>query len=292
MLSHWFKTNNSGRLSGPVFDALIKTLTQPGINTHDLVGFSYRKMKGILAGMDSDAETGGAHWKKEAVITIPLPRHKKSGELHSNQSIQIPGLQYRSIVSVIREVYTTAENIYFHPFELSHKTPRSESPEERIYGEIYNSPILIEEYKRLLQEPRSEYEHIIVPLMFWSDATQLTQFSQAKAWPIYMFFGSQSKYLRGKPSKCLCHHIAYLPSVSHGLYHTILQHLRFIFAKLPDSIQDEIRTLSGGQSAPRELLTHIKRELIHEIWKLLLDDEFIDMYQNGILIKCADGLTR
>ncbi|KIJ50228.1 hypothetical protein M422DRAFT_245470 [Sphaerobolus stellatus SS14] len=86
-------------------------------------------------------------------------------------------------------------------------------------------------------------------------------------------FGSQSKLLRGKLSTGLCHHIAYIPS-------------------LPDSIQDVIREFTGGTAASGPVLTHCKCELMHAIWKLLLDDEFCHAYDNGILIQCADGIKR
>jgi hypothetical protein len=40
------------------------------------------------------------------------------------------------------------------------------------------------------------------------------------------------------------------------------------------------------------MLAHLKRELFHEIWNLLLDDEFMDAYENGMVIDCVDGITR
>ena len=47
-----------------------------------------------------------------------------------------------------------------------------------------------------------------------------------------------------------------------------------------------------GEPATAEVLTHLKRDLIHAIYMLLLDDEFIEAYKNGILIQCSDGITR
>ena len=38
-----------------------------------------------------------------------------------------------------------------------------------------------------------------------------------------------------------------------------------------------------------DILTHCKRELFHGVWKVLLDEEFIEAYRNGIIIKCYDG---
>jgi hypothetical protein len=62
--------------------------------------------------------------------------------------------------------------------------------------------------------------------------------------------------------------------------------------KLPDSIQDFIRTLTGGVAARPALLTHCRRELMHAIWQLLLDEEFMEAYKHGIIIKCTDGICR
>ena len=37
---------------------------------------------------------------------------------------------------------------------------------------------------------------------------------------------------------------------------------------------------------------HVKRELIHAIWELLMDEEFMHAYEHGIIIECADGILR
>ena len=39
-------------------------------------------------------------------------------------------------------------------------------------------------------------------------------------------------------------------------------------------------------------MTHLKRELMHAVWELLLDDEFMEAYEHGIVVKCADGVIR
>jgi hypothetical protein len=40
------------------------------------------------------------------------------------------------------------------------------------------------------------------------------------------------------------------------------------------------------------LKTHCRRELMHEIWRLLLDDDFLDACEHGIVLTCADGVQR
>jgi len=39
-------------------------------------------------------------------------------------------------------------------------------------------------------------------------------------------------------------------------------------------------------------LTHCKRELIHAIFSLLINDRFIDAYQHGFVLDCGDGHWR
>jgi hypothetical protein len=47
-----------------------------------------------------------------------------------------------------------------------------------------------------------------------------------------------------------------------------------------------------GLAASATTITHLKRELVQKIWELLLDDEFMEAYEHGIVITCADGVTR
>jgi hypothetical protein len=40
------------------------------------------------------------------------------------------------------------------------------------------------------------------------------------------------------------------------------------------------------------MLTHLRRELTHAIWSLLLDDDLTHAYTDGVPIKRSDGITR
>jgi hypothetical protein len=40
------------------------------------------------------------------------------------------------------------------------------------------------------------------------------------------------------------------------------------------------------------LLKHCRRELMHEVWSLMLDDEFLEAYKHGIVLRCADSVLR
>ncbi|THU97282.1 hypothetical protein K435DRAFT_857796 [Dendrothele bispora CBS 962.96] len=91
-------------------------------------------------------------------------------------------------------------------------------------------------------------------------------------WPIYLYFGNQSKYDRAKPSSFAAHHLAYIP-------------------KLPDDFSDFYKQHYG--KAPTEaVLTHMRREVIQAIWNLILDVDFMHAYEHGIVLKCGDGIVR
>ncbi|KAJ7244602.1 hypothetical protein B0H12DRAFT_1236060 [Mycena haematopus] len=61
--------------------------------------------------------------------------------------------------------------------------------------------------------------------------------------------------------------------------------------RLPDSFHDFYKELTG-HAPPPDVLTHCRPELMHAIWCLLLDDEFLDAYEHGIVIECQDGIFR
>ena len=62
--------------------------------------------------------------------------------------------------------------------------------------------------------------------------------------------------------------------------------------KLPDDLQDTYMKVFDGLAASADTITHLKRELVQKIWELLLDDDFMYTYEHGMVIKCADGITR
>jgi hypothetical protein len=92
-----------------------------------------------------------------------------------------------------------------------------------------------------------------------------------------MALGNLSKYIRAMPDVGALQHVAYIPS-------------------LPDSFQTELgewhTKFSKSKSQQKDILTHCRRELMHAVWRLLLDDEFLHAYTYGIVIKCVDGIER
>ena len=62
-------------------------------------------------------------------------------------------------------------------------------------------------------------------------------------------------------------------------------------SQLPDSIQDLYKEIYGA-AANSDILTFLKRELVHAIWSLLLNEDFVNAYIFGIIVLCADGIER
>jgi len=59
--------------------------------------------------------------------------------------------------------------------------------------------------------------------------------------------------------------------------------------QVPDLIGDTYKNIFG-KALSALILTHLKWELIHTIWELLMDEEFMHVYEHGIIIRCADGI--
>ncbi|KAF8227656.1 hypothetical protein L208DRAFT_1295463, partial [Tricholoma matsutake] len=58
---------------------------------------------------------------------------------------------------------------------------------------------------------------------------------------------------------------------------------------LPNTIQDFYKE-NFGTTASQATLTHLKWELMHAMWELILNEEFMEAYKHGIMIKCPDGI--
>lgn len=191
------------------------------------------------------AETGhmlaADGWEHKSVkIRLPAKR-KKSGEKDAPE-FEVKGVLLRPLLDVMTEAFQSPAFLEYHltPFEHvwdpthdcdsgsepvlpppSAKLPDIDWPSDipdghqRVYGELYTSPEMLKAHAALPPDPN--LETVVAAFMFWSDSTHLANFGNASLWPLYTFFGNQSKYTRAKPTSHACHHQAYIPSVSHGL---------------------------------------------------------------------------
>ncbi|KAJ6451830.1 hypothetical protein C8R47DRAFT_1030639, partial [Mycena vitilis] len=257
-------------------EKLVGVLQDPKFSKDDVMEFNVKretaKFDHYLSGGTPAVRDG---WKS-AAVEISVPDGKKHASEADAPVFAVPGLYYRPIVEVVKAAIRDGGDRCFHytPFKQFWQ-PTPDSPPQRIYDEIYSSQAMIDAHTELQNQPREPnctLERVILALMWWSDSTHLASFGDASLWPLYLFFGNQSKWLRVKPRCNVCHHVAYFP-------------------KLPDIFHDFYKTLTG-KPPPKDVLTHCRRELMHAIWRLLLDDEFLDAWEHGIVIECEDGIFR
>ena len=229
-------------------DAMQELLTDDRLKfrPEDIQGVKFRKIDELLASGATE-ETPWANtregWHK-STVTIGVPDSKKSTQASRREAQAtarrlnrhemepdippehpIPGqhfsvddFHHKNICDEIRKTLTSdpaARDFVFDPHHVEHVRPGTDTPES-VYGEFYNSQAFMREDIRLQNspaEPDCSLPRAIVALMFWSDATVVSQFGGRKVWPAYMYYGNQSKYTRARPTAHAAHHIAYFVSV-------------------------------------------------------------------------------
>lgn len=218
-LMNWFYSGSSTKSVAQLQSLVEDVLLAPDFKVSDLSGFNARRELRRLDGEDfgtSSPLTNQNGWR-QSTVKVKLPAEKVCQKEDGAPTLEIPGVYHRSLIKVITTALQddNAKTFHYTPFSL-YWQPTPDSTPERLYSEIYNSDAFIEEHakiRHLPPEPGPQYEHAIAALMIWSDETGLAQFGSASLWPIYAFFGNQSKYDRAKPSRFAAHHVAYMPSV-------------------------------------------------------------------------------
>ena len=218
----WFY-NGSNTKSLHDLDSLVyDVMLTPNFRLEELPGFDAMKvaeqMDNFVQVDRSTLDTPLKDGWLQTSVSIRLP-HDKIKQSENDAPVYKLDLLYRKPIEVIKAAYQEQQATQYHatPFEEYWK-PSPTSPSEHIFSELYNCDAFLEEHAKLsaTHAAQSDLETVITALMVWSDATQLTNFGSASSslWPIYLFFGNQSKYTRGKPSKFTAHHLVYIPKVS------------------------------------------------------------------------------
>jgi Plavaka transposase len=217
-LGEWFW--NGGEKSQDSFRELLDIVGDPYFQPSDVRHTKWSAINAVLASNELEDEDEWtdvtAGWTKRP-ISFTVPFHQRT---ESPGSRQYTGgeLFHRPLVKVITERLTDprhAEHFHYEPYRLIWQ-PTDQQPDVRLHGELYTSEAFFKAHQELQTspgEPNCSLPRVVVALMFWSDATHLTSFGNAKLWPLYMFFGNESKYRRCKPSCDLCCHVAYFENV-------------------------------------------------------------------------------
>ncbi|KAJ3514958.1 hypothetical protein NMY22_g14576 [Coprinellus aureogranulatus] len=278
-LMEW-KLTGSQMKSDAEVDRLAKILQQDDFNPKKLKDFSCQKAARLIDKGDGKSPLLN-HFTE-----VPVPIEVPSGDARvPPKTFEVPGIHYRPLLSLLRAAFANplAAQFHFSPFKLFHTSPLDQKT-RRVHSEVYDSDAFIQEHEALQKskitppdDPTCKREKVIAAIMIWSDSTHLANFGTAKLWPIYMFLGNLSKYVRALPNSGACQHVAYIPSLS-------------------DAFQDELGKWHAHFSLKpthrKDLLTHCRRELMHGVWRILFDDDFVHACKYGIVIKCLDGIER
>ena len=223
-LGDWF-WNHGPRKSQQDFKLLLDIVGDLDFSPEDLRNTNWKAIDKELGSSLGDEPEAGDGWSCSP-ITISVPFHSRTS--HPGPcDYTVPDFHHHRLVSIIRAKLSDPyhHHVYHHePYELRWHPP-NKACDIRVHGELYTSEAFIKAQEELMASPREANCHLprcVAALMFWSDATQLTSFGSAKLWPLYLYFGNQSKYLRCQPSSKLCSHVAYFQSVSQFLWAPIL----------------------------------------------------------------------
>ncbi|KAJ6608455.1 hypothetical protein B0H10DRAFT_2226861 [Mycena sp. CBHHK59/15] len=276
-LMNWANSGSNSKSEGEVTHLADEVINSPNFDPADLARFNAHRENKLFDDTETTAKLAGEPWMKdgwkEASVEIELPDGAKNAP---PWKFTVPCLHYRPIVEVIKSAFAEVTALQFHLAPFKHFQTITAGAEEHVYDEVYMSDVWLAKHETLQRspcEPNCKLEHVIAGLMWWSDSTHLANFRTAKAWPLYLYFANLSKYVRACPTSGVCHQVAYFPS-------------------LPDSINDFISMFVKGKSCKSSLLTHCRREFMHQVWRLMLDKEFMHAYKQGIVILCVDGVWR
>ncbi len=212
----WLNNGNTNKSEAQMNEFVDKVILAPDFSPDHLAGFDAHRENIHLD--NSLSKSSIHHQFTESAVNILVP----SGAVGVPPKIfSVPGLLHRNLTKVISDAFTGPLSHFFHfsPFKLYHTSPITKK-EERIFGEIYTSDAFLEEHEDVQRhaslppnDPECKREKIVAALMFSSDATHLTNFGTAQAWPIYLMLGNLSKYFRAQPNLGALYHLAYIPSV-------------------------------------------------------------------------------
>lgn len=207
-------------------DAMGRLIASGRVKAEELAGFRARTELQRLDDFAATSTIAGGPWKTGSV-KVRMPHMRKSKRPLSTEEqapeFEVTGIRYRSLVDLITsKIQDTPSDSFHHtPFTEWWCPPGSSTP-VRIYGEAYSSNAAVKLFEGIKDVPpppnHPNIADVVVLLMLGSDATHLASFGTASLWPIYVFFGNQSKYTASKPSECAAYHLAYIPKVGRTPY--------------------------------------------------------------------------
>jgi len=222
LLLSWYSEGSTDGATG--LDCLVNCIHDPHFDVSQLEGFTavgaLREFeKTHLSSEPGSTLEPGDGWRcGKVAIRVLCTGHKQCEE--DAPEFTVDGIWYRDPVEVITKELAdpdSFENIHIKPFKEYWRPTKASNP-IRVYSEVYTSDAMLQLEKELEETSEAtagpQLETFNLSALLYSDSTNLTQFDHASLWPMYMFVGNTSKYLRSRPNSFSAHHITYLPTVN------------------------------------------------------------------------------
>jgi hypothetical protein len=209
-LMEWHFNNSTSKSNSDTNLLISDVLLSPDMDREHLRDFTVERGERLL---DREAEFAAEDGWEEATLQLPVPCTGFCAPEERAATFEVPNFFFRRILPIIVSVFQNSPigSLHFTPFEQWKRSTAGKL--ERVYSELYNSQAWLDEHVKIRAGYSGQLETVIAAILFYSDSTHLTQFGTKSVWPIYMFFGNESKYSRSKPSMFSAHHIGYIPSV-------------------------------------------------------------------------------
>lgn len=217
-LQHWHWTHGVKKTKNSREALVHNVLLQPDFVGSDLAGVNWDTLDDALA---SHPKHSAASCSNATVPLIIPPRTPAAAaQFKSSPSINslpVPVIQCLTLLDPVQQAFTKNMPCFFHyePYESYCCNPGT-STGYRTYGEAYESKRMLDMHckvQKIVLDGDCQLPRCVAALMIFSDATQLANFGNAKAWPIRISFGNLSKYERCKPDSHNHFELAFLPSV-------------------------------------------------------------------------------
>ena len=221
-LMSWFYSTSNTKSHAELDRLVNEVILSPDFSPAELVGFRAAKeanlMDKYLASGARRTQTSSSaqdRWFETSVfISLPCDGVKHGSEADAPK-FEVKGLYHRRIVEVVRSALAepAAQKFHLFPFREYWKSS-PDKPAEWIYSEAFTADYFLGQYEKILHtNPQKKCIPVVIGIMIWSDSTHLASFGTDSLWPVYLYFGNQSKYTHAKPSEFAAHHLAYIPKV-------------------------------------------------------------------------------
>jgi hypothetical protein len=225
--TQWFLGNPQGGMSSQHSDRFTKDVVSHRLFvSHDLEGMSMANIRDAITKWNPSPCEPYQGWKSVSVtINVPLGKPRKGNSHPLSVPFEIPNLQVRSIVEIVRNVFAHDKNVRDFMW-IPYKEYQCDSATGDRRTRIFSESMSGDEVHRLWKEvqkspgvPGCAAERVVLFLRWWSDVTHLAQFGEHKLWPFYMCFANQPKWQCNDPNMGAWHDVAYLTKVHSASAH-------------------------------------------------------------------------